>query len=112
MLRFLIVTVLVLASAVPVATGAPTGAKLALVGVQPLAVRGAAFKPGEHVLVHLAQSGEFRSRRTVASDVGTFRVRFATTLGRCERFTIRAFGARGSRATLQSGFQLDCVPES
>ncbi len=86
-------------------------ASLSLAAVQPLTVRGVAFKPGERVLVQLAISGLTSSRHVLVSGSGTFKTRFAPGLGRCEHFTVRAFGSRGSRATLLSGVQLDCEPD-
>jgi hypothetical protein len=72
---------------------------LGVAGKGPLVVRGTGFEPSERVSVLLALDGRQHWRRTVATGSGAFRVTFAVTPGRCARFTIRAVGSLGSRAT-------------
>ena len=77
---------------------------------RPFEVRGAGFEPRERVQVLLALNGGQRWRNTVASPTGAFTVEFRVSLGACSRFTMQAFGSKGSRARiLPRRSQLDCV---
>lgn len=96
--------------AAPAATQAVTAPKLRLVGLQPLAVRGESFRPGERIVVTaLTLSG---AKRVVVRS--TSRGRFGTTFHLpsqpCGKaFAVRAVGALGSRATLRVTAS-PCVP--
>jgi hypothetical protein len=69
--------------------------------LQPLVVRGTAFRPYERVKLIL--SADVAVGRTLKASVnGRFTTRFRTvSVGRCEGFVLQAFGSRGSRATLE-----------
>jgi hypothetical protein len=79
-------------------TGRPT---LHALDLQPLVVRGTAFRPFERVKLIL--SAEVATIRTLkASRTGTFSTRFpGVTVGRCGGFVLQALGSRGSRARLE-----------
>jgi hypothetical protein len=84
---------------------------LGIAATSPLEIRGAGFLPRERVQVVLAGGGRQLSRSTVASQAGVFSVAFQASLGRCARYTVQAFGARGSRARVLQRHRLpDCVP--
>lgn len=92
-----------LALTLPAGGEAAKRAELRLQSVVPLVVRGAAFGPNE--LVRLTAKSPGRpTRRTVvlANGRGAFVALFPLVLDRCTRFTVRASGARGSRAVLQA----------
>ena len=81
--------------------------------LSPVMVEGLRFKANERVSVHVATGGKSESKVVVASDKGTFTARFSVSVGRCGRFAIRAFGARGSSARLiPVGDWPDCVPDN
>ena len=83
---------------------------LAVTDTRPFEVRGAGFEPNERVQVLLAVNGSQRWQRTVATRAGTFIVDFPVSLGRCARFTMQAFGSKGSRTRiLPRRAQPDCV---
>ncbi|MGH3132854.1 MAG: hypothetical protein ACRDNY_03775 [Gaiellaceae bacterium] len=84
-------------------------AALGVVDTRPFVARGTGFQPNERVVVRLA-SGRVWIRAVVASARGSFTTRFPTSLARCRRFTVQAFGSLGSRARLYSGLRLDCEP--
>lgn len=104
--------VALLASAVVSTAGAQTTATPALdvADLRPFVVRGTGFEPRERVVVWLL-SGRTWSRAAVATKTGSFTARFATSLPRCHRFTLHAFGSHGSRARLHSGIQVACELE-
>ena len=74
-------------------------------------VRGTGFEPRERVQVLLSSNGAQRWRSATASANGVFTVEFrGVSRAGCSRFTMRAFGSKGSRARIQPrGKQLDCV---
>jgi hypothetical protein len=84
---------------------------LHVVDLRPFVARGTGFEPNERVVLVLA-SGRLSKKAVVATDAGSFRARFATSLPRCHRYTLNAFGSGGSRARVHSGVQVDCVPQS
>jgi hypothetical protein len=59
------------------------------------------FKAEERVRVRVAAQGRAFSRTATATPAGSFTLRFRLSLGRCERFSVQAFGSEGSRARLQ-----------
>jgi hypothetical protein len=79
------------------ATGRPS---LRLLDRDPLTIAGRGFDAEELVRVRLAVEGQIRSRRARTSAVGTFRVRFTVSVGRCDSFSLQAFGSAGNRARL------------
>lgn len=81
--------------------GLEQSARLTLVRMQPLVVAGAGFARGERVRVTATSTTGIRKTAVrVASRSGTFRAALgALRLGRCEGFTVRAVGARGTTAT-------------
>jgi hypothetical protein len=86
---------------------------LAVTDTRPFEVRGSGFEPGERVQVLLAMNGSQRWQRTVASRAGVFTVTFPVSLGACSRFTMHAFGSKGTRARiLPRRPQIDCVSPS
>lgn len=85
-------------------------ASLSAVDLQPLVVRGAGFEPGEQVRLVLS-TGEGQQWRTkVAGAGGNLTARFGVSIGGCGRFSVQAFGSRGSRARIMPlRMQIDCV---
>jgi hypothetical protein len=103
----------VAAMAAGTGSGAPAQTRplLGVAATSPLELRGSGFVPQERVQVLLAAGGRQLSRSAVASPAGAFRVVFQVSVGRCGRFTARAFGARGSHARIVQRRRLpDCVP--
>lgn len=83
---------------------------LAVADTKLFAVRGVGFEPRERVQVLLAMNGSQRWRDAVASSSGVFTVEFRVRIGGCARFTVRAFGSKGSSARiLPRRAQIDCV---
>jgi hypothetical protein len=99
--------VLVVVACVALTAGSTTAAsptarpKLQALDLQPLVVRGTAFRPYERVKLIL--SADVAAGRTLkAGPTGRFVTRFrAVSVGRCEGFVLQAFGSRGSRAKLE-----------
>ena len=82
---------------------------LAVTDTRPFEVRGAGFEPGERVQVLLAVNGGQRWQRAVATQRGLHR-EFPVSLGACSRFTIKAFGSKGSSARIvPRRAHIDCV---
>ena len=95
------VAVLALAAAVSSAH-ATTGPALRVDGIQPLVVRGVAFRPGERV--SLTAMTVLGARQVVvrATRAGSFAATFRLPTQSCGTpFGFRAVGALGSRATLR-----------
>jgi hypothetical protein len=95
-------TILLLAAAAllaPAATGAQgtLSAKLQVLRERPALVRGEGFQPGERVTVVLV-ADERSMRSANANDRGVVTIRFAVALPHCARYSLQAFGSRGSRA--------------
>ena len=93
--------VLVLVLALPAGAAQPRRATLKLAALAPLAVKGNGFGKGEHVVMTASAPNAQRLLRVVARRSGSFTARFDLRLGRCASLTVRAVGARGSRAILQ-----------
>lgn len=111
-MKALALGLLALAAAGSTATAAPPRvASLRVVHERPLVVSGAAFAPGERVVVQLMH-GRVATRRTVANSTGAFVVRFRVSIPRCRRYVVQAFGSRGTRARAISRTHLDCIPEA
>ena len=102
-MRVAVTVVLMLALGLPAsATSGPKRPALTLASTAPLVVGGSGFGAREPVL--LTYTTADLGRRVVgvrASRDGSFRARFELRLDRCAAFTVRAAGARGSRAVLQ-----------
>ena len=102
------------ASAAPSETAA-NRAKLQMMDLQPLTVRGVGFVAGERVHVHAAARGGGYAKTKVANAAGVFNVQFPVSAGVCRGYySVRAFGSRGSRAFAITRLpQLDCMaPDS
>ena len=93
--------VLVLVLALPAGAAQPRRATLKLAALAPLAVKGNGFGKGERVVMTASAPNTQRLLRVVARRSGSFTARFDLRLGRCAQLTVRAVGARGSRAILQ-----------
>ena len=93
--------VLVLLLALPAAAAQPRRATLKLVSVAPLVVTGHAFGKRERVVLTASGANAQRLLSVVAGQNGSFTARLDLRLGPCSRFTVRAVGARGTRAILQ-----------
>ncbi|MBA3402269.1 MAG: hypothetical protein H0U05_09830 [Actinobacteria bacterium] len=99
------------------AAGSATGAltqeqrpSLAVTDTRPFEVRGVGFEPRERVQVLLAVNGTQRWRGAIASQAGVFTVEFRAPLGACSRFTVRAYGSKGSTARIvPRRAQIDCA---
>ena len=90
-------------------------AKLHMMDLQPLTVRGVGFVPSERVHVVAAARGGAYSKTKVANAAGVFSVKFPISAGVCRGYySLRAFGSRGSRAFAVTRLpQLDCMaPDS
>jgi hypothetical protein len=106
-LVLVLVLALVLVASAALAWGSTTAAsptarpKLQALDLQPLIVRGTAFRPYERVKLIL--SADVAAGRILkASATGRFVTRFHTvSIGRCEGFVLQAFGSRRSRAKLE-----------
>lgn len=101
-----VVAALALVVALPAAAQpdalAPKRAALKLESTAPLVISGRSFAAREPVvLIYFDADGSSRVVTVRATRKGTFRARFPIRLGRCDAFTVRATGARGSRAVLQ-----------
>jgi hypothetical protein len=84
---------------------------LRLLDRAPLTVAGRGFDVRETVRVRLAVRGQVRTRPATANAAGAFRVRFAVSVGRCQPFSLQAFGSSGNRARLWPvAVQPDCSP--
>jgi hypothetical protein len=101
--------VLLLLGVVAAATAASSAPSLRLVDRTPVTVRGSGFVAGERVTVVL--SSATRTSRVVHADAGgRFVLRFRSSLGRCSRYSLQAYGATGTRARLTARLSLDCMP--
>ena len=84
---------------------------LIVTDTRPFEVRGTGFEPRERVQVLLSANGAQRWQNTVATSAGIFTVEFRLSLGTCSRFTMQAFGSKGSRVrVLPRRSQIDCAP--
>jgi hypothetical protein len=97
--KLLVIFALALAFA---ATAAAATGRLAVVSTNGFAVRGTAFHPGEHVVVHVSAVGMTGSRRLTVGAGGSFVARFrAIVVPHCAAYTVSATGDKGSRAGLR-----------
>ena len=102
-MRVAVAAVLMLVLAIP-AQGAssPRRASLKLGSIAPLVVSGKQFGAREPVVVtYVAADLTTRRVGVRATRDGNFAATFELRLDRCAAFTVRAAGARGSRAVLQ-----------
>jgi len=90
----LVAAAVALASSVAQAAPGPT---LQVVRERPAVVRGERFKGGERVTVQLYASRRW-TRTATATGAGVVTVTFPVTLPACGRYTLQAFGSKGSRA--------------
>jgi hypothetical protein len=95
------------AVAIPTTAGGSAGAKVRVVALSPLTVRGTGFKAHERVHVTVSPGG---TRRVRARGDGSFRVAFGRPADRCTGLSVYAVGARGDRASLKLP-QLACPPQ-
>jgi hypothetical protein len=116
MTRLVLVVGLIVAAALPSAASPAAGDTKPLLGVSgrgPIVVRGSGFEAGERVQVLLAANGRQQWESAVAGGAGRFTVAFRGPLGACARYTVHAFGSKGSRArVLQRRALPDCVSPS
>jgi hypothetical protein len=92
----------VLVLALPAGAARPQRAELRLRSTAPLVVSGAAFGPGETVVLTLRAASLTRALVARAKRNGAFTARFRIRVDRCSPFTVRAVGTRGSRAVLRA----------
>jgi len=100
-MRAAAIAVVVLLLALPAAAAQPRRAALELAKLTPLVVHGHAFGKRERVSLTASASNAQRLLVVTARPKGSFTARFKLRLGRCAQLTVRAVGARGSRAILQ-----------
>ena len=100
-MRAVAAAVLVLLLVLPAAAAQPRRATLKLATLAPLVVHGQEFGKSERVALTASSSSAQRMLSVVARRDGSFTARFDLRLGRCASLTVRAVGARGSRAILQ-----------
>lgn len=94
--------------AVSTATPAPPRqAVIALESERPAVVSGRRFAPRESVSVTLS-AGRAWTRQARADASGRLRVHFGVGIPRCTRYTIRAWGSTGTRASFMARVMLDC----
>ena len=103
----LAVLLAVAAVAVPTGAAGVSRAKVRVVTLSPLVIRGTGFKAHERVRVTATPGGV---RRVVSRANGTFRAVFAGSVDRCVGLTVRAAGARGDEAALKLP-QPACPPQ-
>jgi hypothetical protein len=87
---------------------APT---LRVVGTSPFTVRGTFFKPGERVTVTMV-AGKRLTARASANARGTFTVKFKVPVTRCTKYSLKAAGTLGSRATFTPRLSAACKPKA
>lgn len=84
------------------------GAKLTVVTMEPLTLRGTRFLAAEKVRLTVVTGGDRFVRRTTAGLGGSFTQRLpAASVDRCDRLLAVAIGSRGSRASIKP-FQPAC----
>ena len=92
------VLVTVCAVAVPSIAGGASQARVRIVTLSPLVVRGTGFKSRERIRVTATPGG---IRRVVSTAGGAFRATFTVPVDRCMGLSVAAVGARGDRAALK-----------
>jgi hypothetical protein len=96
------------ATQVPAAEREPA---LELVKTRPVTVNGTGFASGERIRVVLRRPSGVSRERAQASPGGEFSSTFSgAEIDRCDRFTIKARGRAGSRATLLHRAPPACGP--
>ena len=95
----LIVLALILVLAAPAAGAIEAQPSLDLVGSQPMLVRGAQFRPFEHVRV-LINGAKFRSVNVQATARGGFSFPLRVAYDKCRGLIVQALGASGSHASV------------
>jgi hypothetical protein len=96
--------------AAPASAGIPSGPTLRLVDRTPVVVRGEGFAAKERVTLVLAADRR-TSKRVYAGSAGSFVARFDRNLGRCNRFSLQAYGSEGSRVRmLPARISIACPP--
>jgi hypothetical protein len=102
-MRVAVAAVLMLVLAIPAhGASSPRRAALKLGSIAPLVVSGKQFGAREPVIVTYVAADLTTRRVSVrAKPDGSFAASFDLHLNRCAAFTVRATGARGSRAVLQ-----------
>jgi hypothetical protein len=88
----------------------PKPASLQVMDTAPIVVRGWQFESRERVTVLLNSGGQWQTKVKLATETGTFRIKFSDSLEACERLNIRAHGSRGSRARMVAPrYQIGCL---
>jgi hypothetical protein len=95
---FVVVLAVVCAVAVPSLAGGASRARVRIVTLSPLVVRGSGFKARERIRVTATPGGV---RHVVSTAGGRFRATFAAPVDRCLGLSVAAVGARGDRAALK-----------
>jgi hypothetical protein len=104
MIRVLTIAALALAlvPAGAAVEGSATGtAKLRLMSMKPLKVKGTGFLPREQVSVRLTGRGTLIRKKVTATRTGGWVLAFAVPYERCNGLIVRATGSRGSRAGMK-----------
>jgi hypothetical protein len=107
----MLVTCLCALAIVSTGSGQTTGngPSLAVKDSRPFEIRGVGFKPGERVQILLVVDANQQWRTRVADPSGAFTAEFPVSIGVCQRFTLQAFGSKGSRARVRPRLRIDCV---
>jgi hypothetical protein len=106
----LVATFSLLVALLPATAGASTRtAHVYATSLSPVSVRGTSFRANERVAVTVSAKTT-RTKTATAGVRGNFAVTFkAVSIGRCQPYTIRAKGNRGSTALLR--VLPECAPE-
>jgi hypothetical protein len=89
------------------AASAATSPKLSVTDRSPFTVRGHGFAPRERVRIVVTAAGEGATKWATSGPAGALTTQFPMVkLGSCPAYVVRAFGAKGSRATLR--FMPEC----
>jgi hypothetical protein len=100
-MRIVAIAGIAFALALPGWAAPPRRATLELASLTPLVVQGTSFGRAEPVAVIASYPGAQQIVNVTAHRNGRFRVNFTLVVKRCTPLTVRAIGARGSRAVLQ-----------
>jgi hypothetical protein len=93
---------LVLAPLGAAAEGSATGnAKVRLVSMKPLKVKGTGFLSREQITVRVTGRGTSIRKKVTATRTGGWVLAFAVPFERCNGLIVRATGSRGSRAGMK-----------
>ena len=103
----LVITMLALA--LPAWGAKPRPAALKLGSLAPLVVQGSGFRPREGILLTVTIGTRRRFAGPIARQNGTFVARFDVRITSCTNLTVRAIGARGTRAILKA--RPECEPK-